>query len=483
MSVYLKICLLLFLAPLIYLATPFLFNVERKFGFYSLLVVHSLITTFALISVLNLPVTVLSDEVSFLNKKPVSEAQKKKADDFLKSNFLLIDNAFDKELIANPAGNKDDSTYIVITNRRKLTYLCSVLADDINDIDLVVCDIGFDDATSDDTLLKNALTRLYSQDKLLVSVAGKYSDNTELRFPVAVSGDVKEETNEKLFVTHRLKRPNFFSLPYLINVRLQKIKTSSSDYFNLFLKQTDSSQHLSYTMNTFLPQFFITDESLLKSDFSKQPQNNLSTSDTDFVPISSLLYRTLGNAVSKDGEEELLADIQQRRRDNKKNIIFLGSFSGNEDLHRTAYTELHGPTIILNLVYALGKGENKISVGLICWLFIWCMGITLLLFNGVLKKVNDSGAIIYPYIHKHQIQLSKCMHFNKFTWRSNPCILFIKFIFIEESQYWLLLILVAATYVIYGILLNGISLAVYLIAFETFAIHFGREYNKSRILK
>ena len=483
MSVYLKISFLFILAPIIFALRPVLFNTQRKYRFYVLLIAHSVFITFALISVLNLPVTILSDEVAFLNKKPVSETENLKARNFIKNNFLLVDNAFDKELIANPDGNKEDSTTIAITNRRKLTSLCNMLADNIDNIDLVVCDIGFDDTTAYDVPLKDALTRLYSQDKLLVSVAGRHSENAELRFPAFVSGDVKEETNEKLFTTHRLRRPDFTSLPYLIDSRLKGLKTPTSDYFNLFLRQPDSVQHVSYGMNTFLPQFFITDESLLKNDFTSQPTNDININDTDFTPINSLLYRTLGNAVSEDGKEELLADLQQRKQDHKKNIIFLGSFNGNGDLHKTAYTELHGPTIILNLVYALQKDENRLSFWLVCWLFIWCIAITLLLFNNILKKAHNDDTTIPTHVYKYRLQLFNYSPFNKQVRRSSALILFISFIFIEEFQYWLLLILVIATYLTFGILINGISLAVYLIAFETFANHFGKEYIKSKTLK
>src|SRR5690606_28087216 len=65
-------------------------------------------------------------------------------------------------------------------------------------------------------------------------------------------------------------------------------------------------------------------------------------------------------------ETRFVENLENRKKSGGRNFVFIGSFKSNsEDIHPTSYGELHGPVILLNIVYSLVKGQHTLSLWLI----------------------------------------------------------------------------------------------------------------------
>jgi hypothetical protein len=335
----------------------------------------------------------------------------------------------------NEEYDSQDSLSTVITNRKTLADFLQ-LVNQLSDIDMVVCDMSFDIATEYDSLLQKQLDTLSSRNKLLLSKNINAAALPVFQLDEAVYGNISEKANHGLFVSHRIKNADHFSLPYKLYHKFNNITTGKQFFFNLLLREKRHAG-TSFITNTFFPRLTMTDENKLtgyKEIFYDRAGNH---PDTGYETDTKGFY-FLGSTVG-DGGEDFKINLQQRKAHDYRNIIFIGSFTSPiEDLHQTLKGPLHGPTILLNIFYALQKGQHKLNASFILLLFFAFFIITYILFcNSLEKKIfPDKDSSKTPGIKKHRKPVSSK------TRNSGPlrftAIIFFKFL--REESHFILLI-------------------------------------------
>ncbi|MGB4772852.1 MAG: hypothetical protein WBP58_15410 [Chitinophagaceae bacterium] len=283
---------------------------------------------------------------------------------FIRDHFILVDNSYDKQLLPNEDFDGEDSLVFTITDRNKLTSFFRVLANQASEIDLVVCDIGFNVTTPADSLLRKEMNRLMTENKLLMS-GGVKSDNPLFRFPDSITGNIVEQTTDYLFVSHHMLTKKSWSLPYQLYQRLDSIKPGKTYFGKRLLVEKDQLGQRHIAVNPFFPVFRLTNENMLLYGF-KQDKDSMQSSESNTYP-----FFHVGEVSSDLGQGVFVEDLQKRKKQGKRNIIFLGSFvSTDEDIHRTIYKPLHGPVILLNIYYAMHEGSHRLSLAFVLILFL-----------------------------------------------------------------------------------------------------------------
>lgn len=370
-----KILFLLVAGPVIFLIARPIKNV-RWFR-HVFIILHAFFLTYCTLFLFNRPGWRWTDEKSL--RKKLDNTESSKALRFINDNFLLVDNSFDKSLLPNPEGDENDSSSVVLTNRKSLTSFLQLLYEHITDVDLVVTDIGFTYKTTDDSLLQAAILQIYSEHKILLSIDPQQAGALRMIENPAAYGNISENAKEHLFTTHTVFKDGYYSLPYKIYSWLEN-KTPGQTFFgnNLFREKNANSKR-GIALNTFFPQFRLTNEQLL---MNKEPDSPGSSADMEKgTETSSRNYYYLSQPLSAAGHAEFVNNLQQRRQAGKKNIVFIGSFaSADEDIHQTLYGELHGATILLNVVYSLYQKDHFLRLAYILFLLLGYWILSLILF-------------------------------------------------------------------------------------------------------
>jgi len=110
-------------APVVFLLAKPLKNI--KWFRYLFIFCHAIFLTYLTIFSFNQPSWRWAEQKSILDK--LSNTDNDKGYEFVRNNFLLIDNSFDKVLVPNPEGDESDSTSIVLTNRKSLTSFLKIV--------------------------------------------------------------------------------------------------------------------------------------------------------------------------------------------------------------------------------------------------------------------------------------------------------------------------------------------------------------------
>jgi hypothetical protein len=342
--------------------------------------VHALALTAITLLFCNRSALVFGEETKVI--KTIGEMKEGRSHDgyqFVRDNFVLIDNSFDKTIIPNPAGTDGDNTGIVITDRKKLAALFHFANVHPDLIDMIVCDIGFPDTTADDHHLRREMDTALYDDKLLVSGNGTKEENPTFRFPASAVGDAAEQTSERQFITHTLTRGNAYSLPYKIYAWMYGATEADAYLWGRLLTEHRRDGTSAWAVNTFLPLFSMTDERRLESEYPSGP--TLLVGEADTTTSAGWELRNLGYLVSPDGAQDLQDNLSQRKTQGKRNILLIGAFKGqDEDIHKTIHGPLHGTTILLNLVFDLQKGEHIVTAWQVFILVVFFMLATLLVF-------------------------------------------------------------------------------------------------------
>ncbi|MCR6718982.1 MAG: hypothetical protein NVV59_01560 [Chitinophagaceae bacterium] len=125
------------ITPLLILAATCIFR--SKLIRWGAIAINTLFSVLLTLTVLNSPWGWSSQRD--LNYKLYAE--KEDGYQFVRSNFILLDNSFDKILVPFEDGDVDDSTATVMTNRYALARTMKLLNQHIENVDLVIVDIGF----------------------------------------------------------------------------------------------------------------------------------------------------------------------------------------------------------------------------------------------------------------------------------------------------------------------------------------------------
>jgi hypothetical protein len=473
MEIISKFLSFLLAAPVIFLLVRYSLMHSRK-ARVILLFSHAFVLTILTIFLFNKPFWNWSNQTGLIQNVP-SHEENQEAYKYIRDNFILVDNSFDKELILNPEGDEDDSTTIVLTNRRKLAQFLQLLNANLHHVDLVVGDIGFDLATADDTLLQQEFLKLSAENKLLLSIVPGNKNVLALR--ENVYGHVVEEGSEKLFVSHTIKQGAYYSLPYKLYCYLNGLHADEPFLFESLLKENDTAASETNTVsNTFFPDFFITDEEHLKGRIS--PGNNpVSLDMEEGVESGDHTFYYLSEPLSQSGTVEFANNLKQRKQKGQKNIIFLGTFSSpTEDVHQTIYTDLHGSTIILNIFYALQLQRHHLTFLFILILFIGYSAISWVLIYRSLK-INMFSKGQKAFAKKHftwfnkpyaaweirmEKKFGKLKEYKAVKMVINIIDFLIEFLFVEELHLVLLIVLIFVVKNTTGQMINGMSLLIYL---------------------
>lgn len=484
------------------LSAPFIFLLVRFRLLHSapvrtaVLLLHAAVLTVLTVFLFNQPSwswanqTALIQDVAGRGGHP--EAYK-----YIRDRFILVDNSLDKELVLNPEGDEDDSTTVTITDRRKLGAFLGLLQSRKDLVDLVVADIDFTPAairpTADDSALQAGLLALSAENKLLLSVVPGVKSRQDPGFQANVYGNVSEEGAGKLFVSHTIHQNGYFSLPYKLYAYLNGLTTGEPTFYGSLLKETDAAGENRHTVsNTFFPEFYITDEALLQGKV-QGPQHSVSLDIDGGYESADHGFYHLSEPLSPSGRREFAANLAQRKQRGQKNIIFLGTFSSpTEDVHQTIYTDLHGPVILLNVLYALQLKRHYLTWPYVLILFIGYSVISWVLIHNlvrlhllsagqkaVLKKRLPFLARGYNAVKAGWKRLaSKAKKYKAIQLAANIVDFLVEFVLIEMLHLVLLLALIFVVKQTTGHLVNGMSLLVYLTIVNAL-LKFARRYLAS----
>lgn len=370
---------------------------QIKWFRWAIIVTGALILTYATIFIFSKP---SSDWAETDQKRIVTETTES---DFAPykyvwSNFILVDNSFDKTLIPNVEFDSADSLNYSITDRRKLSLFFELLDQNKDLIDFAVCDIGFTLSSPHDTALKKQLDRLIKEDKILFSGTPDRSNQT-LTFPDSVCGNAIEQVYNRQFSTHFLLQQGKESLPYKIYRKMNHVSLGKQYLQGKLAKEQDSLGRTYWLANPFFPAFAITNESLLLYREGAEESNDLRDheAETHDLPLFHV-----GETLSESGAARFQENLRTRKKLGMRNIVFLGSFtSPDEDIHQTVYKSLHGPVILLNILYALTNQKHHLSTLPILLLFFGFLAINAFLIHRSLQihVMNSWSNKILPSIN------------------------------------------------------------------------------------
>lgn len=486
------------------LSAPFIFLLVRFRLLHSapvrtaVLLLHAAVLTVLTVFLFNQPSWSWSNQTALI-QDVAGRGSHPEAYQYIRDRFILVDNSADKELVPNPEGDEDDSTTVAVTDRRKLTAFLQLLGEHKDLVDLVVADIDFRPhkttglVTATDSLLQGELLTLSADNKLLLSVVPEKQSPQDLGLQANVYGNVSEEGSGKLFVSHTVYQNGYFSLPYKLYAHLNGLTTDEPYLRGSLLKETDTAGEVRHTVsNTFFPEFYITDEAVLQGKAGGPGHSVTLDIDSGYESADHSFY-FLSEPLSAPGRREFAANLAQRRQRGQKNIIFLGTFaSPTEDIHQTIYTDLHGPVILLNVLYALQLKRHYLTWPYVLILFIGYSLISWVLIHNLVRlHLLSAGqkAVLkkrLPFLAKgvHQLRsgwgrtAARARKYKAIQLAANIVDFLVEFVLIEMLHLVLLLALIFVVKQTTGHLVNGMSLLVYLTIVNAL-LKFARRYLAS----
>lgn len=305
----------------------------RRRVLVSILIVHSLFLTVFSIYLLNLPY-IYEDELRLIQitsaiKKFIISKEKKPD----RNNYLFVNVAWEKQLIDKldkdgfPVGNQ------VITNRKTLSRFFARVNKKPNNHKYLVCDINFIDPSGNDKELQAEFDKLQNY-----TVSYHKDENDIPQNPIFnVSKSISDYTtfNVDKFIKFKLvQSDSLITTPLKIYQDIYKQKIEQGLFYRL-------NNH--YILNSFIVDFRIWSYDL--SENSNYKYDYINMGDFQFLPDSAF--------------HKLLKD----------RIVILGDFELN-DIHETIYGNMSGPLILLNTFLAVEKGENKLSIYYLIFIFL-----------------------------------------------------------------------------------------------------------------
>lgn len=369
---------------------------------------------------------------------------------FVWDNFILVDNSLDKQLVPAEGTEPGDSLQSPITHRQRLDSLMHLLLNHIDNVDLVVIDIGFEAATGTDSLLSARLRAIAQKGKLLLSADATPVSNVQLQLDDSVYANIREQTSDRLFVSHYLLTEGRSSLPYRLYIRIAHAQLKGQYFGGALLREKLPAGKAAWVENPFLPKFSLLNERLLLEG------------DTDSATTRHQYF--LGETVTAPGTGDFVDNLRRRHAHGQKNFVMVGAFSsGFEDVHQTLFKDLHGPVILFNILYALVRGEHHVSPAFILMLFgCYALISWLLLYRALGLSLLHGKERTVP--HYHLVLSRKGNHFlyNALQLIIETLIAFFEFLFVEEPHFIFLTIMVVLVKWLTGKMINALSLTIYL---------------------
>lgn len=368
-----KLLLVIFLSPFIYLFSRL--AKRKKMLMHSFIVVHGIVIAFLTIFIFSKPGWFFHESYAAFLASPGTQTESARYDS-IHNHFIFLDNSKDKQLIDDPDSDSRSNTSLVITNRETLKKATEVLADNVSMVDMVVYDIDLSIASPHDTSLRecmNILARVDSPNsgKLLIASAPGDTLNHILNFPEWIYGNIAEQTNERLWVSHTILADKY-SLPYKLHSAINKLKEPTSILGNSLLRETDSLNKTHYFTNTFQPLYTVTDEERLYGIHQAKLNEPVAATRNESETNTRYLYNL--SEIASFRKDEFIQMLANRKDEGKKNIILIGTFtSPDEDVKMTLLGPLHGTVILLNVYAQLRDGGHHLELGyitLLCGFFI-----------------------------------------------------------------------------------------------------------------
>ena len=305
----------------------------RKRVLTFIVVFHSLLLSVFSLYLLNLPY-IYEDELrliqitSAIKKFIISKEEKPD-----RNRFLFVNIAWEKQLIEKldtdefPIGNQ------AITNRKSLAGFFNRINQKPENHKYLICDISFVDPSEDDKQLQAEF------DKMINYTVSYHKDENDIpQDPILnVRKSISDYTtfNVDKFIKFKLvQSDSLITTPLKIYQDIYNKKVEHA-----FLYRLDNH----YILNSFIVDFRIWSYDL--SDNSSYKYDYINIGDFKFLPDSAF--------------HKLL----------KNRIILIGDFELT-DIHETIYGDMSGPLILLNTFLAIEKGENRLSVFYLIFIFI-----------------------------------------------------------------------------------------------------------------
>jgi len=413
-----------------------------------------------------------------------------------KTQFLMLDVTRDIALVPSRGSDEDADANgkKVITDRQKLADLLEWLGQDSigRQIDQVVCDVQFQmptDSITDGRLLQ-ALNRLNNQHKLLMarSLLPDY-DLAEPAWPNLfgpdLDGGLVDYTayggtffNYQLMAAPDDQRPlpngwAAVSLPYVLYQRTHHLEPPLTGIW--FRERRDDGSNTAWGLSTFIPELFLTDDDVLNPE---SPGDSVTVLEkaliwlgnlrsdaprlTDASQSMALLRQDVGFVTSPRGRLLTKILLKQGRQAGKRTIVWIGVFKDAErDKHMTAFGLMHGSLLLINVYLNLVIGNHHIQFEYLCFLLFAFGGISWLLVRTKIHRAAASKQDTEPDRFASEVQRTT-IHYVRHATRD-----ILNSVFIEKSHYWLLLITLTMSALLFGHVVNVMGLGIYLGAFST----------------
>ncbi len=331
---------------------------------------------------------------------------------FIRDNFQLIN--------VDPFWTQDS-----------IIQMLSLIAKEKPDIDLVIFDAHFYETPgrTKEIVNKDSLLCIYFMnmgDKLIVEYnSDKYDDGIYGCLSKNKKGQTSyHDFEDKYFEEQLFDNQKNSNLPYKAYGKLCGC-TVESKLPHLYLEK-DNQLEEHYILGQFIPKLYSETEDIL----------SIMKSDPNNTHIG--WYKTFS-----DLQKNLHDNIIYSKSKNKKNILFVGSFNGFNDIHSTPYGDFHGATILINVMYNLKMGRHQNAIPYLITLFI-----SLSLIGYI--TINSSFRNKLP----------------KKIARNNIIKVFYAVIIKGESHYWALLGVYLGIYIYFDKIVNVLSLFIVFVLIE-----------------
>ncbi len=269
----------------------------------------------------------------------------------LKDSVVFIDVSHDLELIPDQNIKYDSSNLFkgpqqVITDRRKLGYLLSIINQHPTDYKYILCDILFADSSADDSIFKHEI----ESTKRIISTGYLTNGTEQLVKPVF-------QIPFGIVNYNALNQSLFYKMPIMYTDTLKSLpvglfeEVSGKKFHNYFgFTEIDGS----LTFNYVLPEFYY------------RPNDLVYSSDNDSLKTNAYYLGEL-LLMGKDCFELL-----------KGKYIVIANFS--DDNHSTYLGEMPGALILWDNFLTLLNSSIKVSITWIVILYIICWGLSYKIF-------------------------------------------------------------------------------------------------------
>lgn len=388
-----------------------------------------------------------TEVIEWLADKWQSGKSRRKKYDWVKNNFVFVDNSYSNKIISKP-GNQLGNPNVTIVDRGQLAGLLQFLREEARSVDMIICDIFLDMRSPDDSALFALMKDPFISSKLVMGENLDHPTDSYFRNSNdSMFGVISEKADEHhFFSTFQIYKEEQPAWSYKLYNYIEGIRSSPVTN-NLLVREKKPGRWASIGLNSYIPHFELTEE----SELYRSPLGPALT-DTSLV-ATDFNYFELGS-VSSDFFE-LAATLQQRRSKGLRNIIFIGSFKAEDiDLHNTYYGRLHGPTVHLNLAYSLMEHQHRLTVPYLLYLMI---------SFSIIVYVIIRHALQLPFlrnVHKPQrAKIRKNKVAGKVLKFIHPAI---HILFLDELHFWLFAFFVFVTAVACGRIVNGLLLFIVL---------------------